>query len=151
MTLDQFLKHGDTVGLLKAVATSPGDPLPRHMLADHAELHGFTNVAHGQRWAAKNGKYAAARVNGDTNGGWFVDHQHPMFRSRPGQQYHPHVIPAAFDRDPARTTGSVFTRSAHPDTGTLHNEHDFVRGSHHAEWDDAGELVDGWQHPDESV
>jgi hypothetical protein len=148
VTLDQFLKHPDTVGLLKAVSQSPGDPLPRHMLADHAELHGMHGVAAGQRWAAKHGK--APRAVSETpaegggthhqSGGWALGH----FDGEPNNN----VLPEAFHGHwnasdwPSTASRHLFTmgsfnRVDHPEYGQ-HEKH-YLQRSHEMQWGDDGE------------
>jgi hypothetical protein len=134
MTLSEFLKHHNTVGLLKAVAESPGDPLPRHLLADHAEEYGFDNVAKGQRWAAKHGKYASKYRGATDGGGWIANEHHPQvsFDDVDPVNREPHLLPDFFD--PNRE--HAFRWGAHPDkeVGTIRPERAFIEGSHALNW-----------------
>jgi hypothetical protein len=161
MTLDQFLKHHNTVGLLRAIATSPGDPLPRHLLADHAEEHGFGNVAAGQRWAAKHGKRPAAHDDETMRrhagpfadlhyGGWF----HPADQNDiPGDEYSDYSrqfrLPAAFG-DPSGNMPTIYQSS--PTTTVHDHERNFLQRSHELNWHpDSGEPMapgtDEWSLP----
>jgi hypothetical protein len=142
MNLSDFLKHPNTVGLLKAIAGSPGDPLPRHLLADHAEEHGFDNVAKGQRWAAKHGKQPEA--DDHLPGGWY---RH--FGDGPGRpEQLPHFMlddepwnGGALQADVETMTPAarLWGRSYRSSLGNLPHETDFLHRSHEIDWDDEGE------------
>ncbi len=54
---------------LRAIVSQPGDALPRLILADALEEHGFDREAAGQRWAAREVKYPLHQGPG---GGWFT-------------------------------------------------------------------------------
>jgi hypothetical protein len=143
MTLDQFLKHSDTAGLLKAVASTPGDPLPRLLLADHAEERGFPNVAAGQRWAAAKGKHPAT---GMIPGGWY--HPHPT-RTEANDRLGHAALPRAFrDLDQVHPSHARLFTVEDPHEA----EHHFVHASHALNWHpDSGEPMapgtDEWSLP----
>jgi hypothetical protein len=139
MTLDQFLKHPNTVGLLKAVSQSPGDGLPRLMLADHATEYGFDNIAAGQRWAAKNKKAPHIGHTLGGAGGWFPHfgrdrHGHtPTYPAQSEGRHLPHFFGEAggYQR---WTDSPLFTRNSYSDDDLPTHEADFLSASHHLDW-----------------